>query len=407
MGNSSYIVFGSPWIGSEEIQAVCNTLASGWIGTGPRVSEFERAFSAYVGSPYAVALNSCTACLHLAMLTAGIQPGDEVITTPMTFAATANAVIHAGGVPVFVDVDRWTMNIDPSKIERAITSRTRAILPVHFAGRPCDMDPITGLASKYGLTVIEDAAHCIEGWYRGRKIGTISPLTCFSFYVTKNMTTAEGGMLCTQDSKLADRVKVLGLHGLSQDAWKRFSDSGYKHYEVVYPGFKYNMTDIAASLGLCQLPRLEEWLMRREEIWFRYDEAFANLPCWTPLPPDPQTRHARHLYTLLLDIDSLEITRDQMMSHLHKRQIGTGVHYRALHLHSYYRERFGFHAEDYPNAAWISDRTLSLPLSVKLSDTQVQYIIQEVTDMLKKARKPMIAVGEAGTTPANLQSERV
>ncbi len=391
MGKSSYIVFGSPYIGSEEIEAVRETLESGWIGTGPRVSQFEDAFARYIGANHAVALNSCTACLHLALLTVGIKPGDEVITTPLTFAATANAIIHAGAVPVFVDVDRSTMNIDPSAIERAITPRTRAILPVHFAGRPCDMDAIGRVAREYGLIVVEDAAHCIEGWYRGRKIGTISPVTCFSFYVTKNMTTAEGGMFCTHDPELAARTKMYGLHGLSQDAWKRFSDSGYKHYEVVFPGFKYNMTDIAAALGLCQLPRVERWLTRREEIWAQYDEAFAGLPCWTPAPAEPETRHARHLYTLLVDCGSLDISRDEIMTELHRKGIGTGVHYRSLHLHPYYRERFGFQAEDFPNAAWISERTISLPLSAKLSDENVQYIIQEVKGLLARTTRSMFA----------------
>lgn len=383
---NDYIVFGSPWIGSEEIDAVRATLESGWIGTGPRVKEFERAFADYVGTKHAVALNSCTACLHLAMLSLDLKPGDEVITTPLTFAATVNAILHTGATPVLVDVDRATMNLDAARIESAITPRTRVILPVHLAGRPCDMDTITRVAAKHGLTVVEDAAHCIEGRYHGRRIGTLSPLTCFSFYVTKNMTTAEGGMVCTDSAELADRIKVYGLHGLSQDAWMRFSDAGYRHYEVVFPGFKYNMTDIAAAMGLCQLRRIEGWLTRREEIWKRYDEAFADLPCFLPAPPEPDTRHARHLYTLLIDIDSALVTRDEFMSELHRRGIGTGVHYRAIHLHRYYRERFGFRPGDFPNAAWISDRTVSLPLSAKLREQDVDRIIRTVRDVL--TRKP-------------------
>jgi dTDP-4-amino-4,6-dideoxygalactose transaminase len=379
-----YIVFGSPYIGDEEIDEVTKTLKSGWIGSGPKVTQFENEFAEYVGAKHAVALNSCTAGLHLSMVCSGLKPGDEVITTTLTFAATANSIVHVGAIPVFVDVDQKTMNIDPDKIEAAITPKTRAIIPVHFAGRPCDMDAINSIAKKHNLIVIEDAAHCIEGKYGDQKIGSISPMTCFSFYVTKNMTTAEGGMITTNDGDIAKQIKSFGLHGMSSDAWKRFSDEGYKHYEVVYPGFKYNMTDIAASLGLCQLPRLDSWMKRREEIWTKYDEAFSDLLCWVPEVSNPGDYHARHLYTLLLDIDNLNLTRDQMIIELHKRGIGTGVHYRALHLHQYYRERFGFKPDDFPNAAWISDRTFSIPLSANLSDSEVDRIISNVKEILTK-----------------------
>ena len=379
-----YIVFGSPYIGDEEIEEVTKTLKSGWLGSGPKVTQFEREFAEYVGAKHAVALNSCTAGLHLSMVCSGLKPGDEVITTTLTFAATANSIVHVGAIPVFVDVDRKTMNIDPNRIEAAITPKTRAIIPVHFAGRPCDMDAINSIAQKHNLIVIGDAAHCIEGKYGDQKIGSISSMTCFSFYVTKNMTTAEGGMITTNDGDIAKQIKSFGLHGMSSDAWKRFSDEGYKHYEVVYPGFKYNMTDIAASLGLCQLPRLDAWMKRREEIWNKYNAAFSDLPCWVPEEPDSENYHARHLYTLLLDIDNLNLTRDQMIVELHKRGIGTGVHYRALHLHQYYRERFGYKPEDFPNANWISDRTFSIPLSAKLSDDEVDRVISNVKDLLRE-----------------------
>lgn len=379
-----YIVFGSPYIGPEEFEEVRQTLESAWIGTGPRAAALERAFAEYVGCEHAVALNSCTASLHLSMLGAGIGPGQEVITTPLTFAATANAITHVGATPVFADVDRATMNIDPDRIEAAVTERTKAILPVHFAGRPCDMDAIGEIAARHDLLVIEDAAHCIEGVYRGRKIGTISPLACFSFYVTKNMTTGEGGMICTNDGELARRLKVYGLHGLSGDAWKRFSDGGYRHYEVIFPGFKYNMTDLAAAIGLCQLPRIETWLRRREEIWAKYDQAFADLPCITPTPPESDTVHARHLYTLLVDAGACRISRDAFMTELHRRGIGTGVHYRSLHLHAYYRKRFGFEEDDFPEATSISDRTVSLPLSAKLTDDEVERVIHNVRDLLSQ-----------------------
>lgn len=380
--SQDYIVFGSPTIGDEEVAAVTETLRSCWIGTGPKVHQFERQFAEYVGAEHAVAVNSCTAALHLSLLAAGIGPGDEVITTPMTFAATVNTILHAGATPVFVDVVKETMNLDVSRIEDAITPRTRAIVPVHFAGRPCEMDVIGEIAERHGLTVIEDAAHCVEGVYHGRKIGTISPFTCFSFYATKNITTGEGGMICTSSAATADRLKMIALHGLSRDAWKRFSDDGYRHYQVVYPGFKYNMMDLQAAIGLCQLPRIDAWLRRREAIWARYDAAFADLPCITPAPPAPDTVHARHLYTLLVDVDQLGKSRDQVMAELHAKGIGTGVHYVAVHLHEYYRERFGFRPEDYPAAAWISERTLSLPMSPKLTDADVERIIGAVRESL-------------------------
>lgn len=383
--NKNYIVFGSPYLGPEEVDAVTKTIQSGWIGTGPRVKQFEETFAKYVEVKHAIALNSCTAGLHLSMVCSGLQYGDEVITTPLTFAATANAIVHVGAVPVFVDIDRKTMNIDPEKIEEAITPHTKAIIPVHFAGRPCDMKRINEIAQKHNLLVIEDAAHCIEGWYHGRKIGSISPITCFSFYVTKNITTAEGGMICTNDSDIAAKVKSYGLHGLSSDAWQRFSDEGYKHYEVVFPGFKYNMTDISAAIGLCQIPRLSSWMSRREEIWQRYNNAFSGMPCWVPANPEESTFHAKHLYTLLLDIDSIQITRDQLLLALHERGIGTGVHYRSLHLHKYYKERFGFKPDDYPNADWISERTISLPLSAKMTDDEVDRVITEVQGVLSRA----------------------
>jgi len=255
---NDFLVFGTPAIEQPEIDEVVKCLKSGWIGTGPRVHKFENSFRDYIGSKYAMALNSCTASLHLSMLVSGVKSGDEIITTPMTFAATSNAIIHTGAKPVFVDVEKDSMNIDPNLIEKAITPQTKAILPVHFAGRPCKMDHIMEIAQKNNLLVIEDAAHAIEAKYKGQKIGNIGDMTCFSFYVTKNLVTGEGGMVTTNNEEWAKKVKVLGLHGLSKDAWKRFADEGYKHYQVVSPGFKYNMMDIQASLGIHQLERLEK-----------------------------------------------------------------------------------------------------------------------------------------------------
>jgi dTDP-4-amino-4,6-dideoxygalactose transaminase len=381
MSQPPYIVFGSPTIDREAIAAVAQTMETCWIGTGPRVHEFEAEFARYVEAKHALATSSCTAALHLAMVASGVGAGDEVITTPMTFCATANAILHTGATPVFADCQRESMNIDPAAIEAAITSRTKAIVPVHFAGRPADMDAITAIARRHNLLVIEDAAHAIESRYHGRKIGSIGHLTCFSFYVTKNMTTGEGGMVTTNDAALAEKIRVLGLHGLSADAWNRFSDAGYRHYDVVWPGFKYNLTDIAASLGLSQLPKLGGWLKRREELWHRYDQEFAGLPLTTPAAPAPDTLHARHLYTILLDAKG-PLSRDAFMAEMHRRQIGTGVHYRALHVHPYYRDRWNFRPEQFPTAFAIGQSTVSLPLMPKLTDEDAGRVIAAVRALL-------------------------
>jgi len=373
-----FLVFGSPLIETEEIDEVVATLRSGWIGTGPRVARFEDQFKRYIGSAEAVAVSSCTAALHLAMLVSGVGPGDEVITTPMTFCATANSIIHTGARPVFVDVEPDTGNIDPGLIAKAITPRTRAILPVHYAGRPCRMDAIEALARQHGLLLIEDAAHAVEAAYHGRKIGTIGHLTCFSFYATKNVTTAEGGMITTADAELAAKIKMYALHGLSMDAWRRFSDEGYKHYEARVPGYKYNMTDLQAALGLHQLARLERNAVRRAEIWARYDQAFETLPVVRPAPDEPGTVHARHLYTILLRTEQIGKSRDQVLNELIRRNVGTGVHYTPVHLHHYYREKFAFRSGDFPNAEWIGARTLSLPFSAKLRDQDVDDVIAAV-----------------------------
>jgi len=382
----NFLVFGSPAIEQPEIDEVVECLKSGWIGTGPRVHKFENSFRDYIGSKYAIALNSCTAALHLSMLVSGVSAGDEVITTPMTFAATGNAILHTGAKPVFVDVERDSMNIDPNLIEKVITPKTRAILPVHFAGRPCNMDHIMEIAQKNNLLVIEDAAHAIEAKYKGKKVGNIGDMTCFSFYVTKNLVTGEGGMVTTNNEEWAKKIHVLGLHGLSKDAWKRFADEGYKHYQVISPGFKYNMMDIQASLGIHQLARLEKNFERRKEIWKIYNEAFAGLPLTTP-SEEKDTVHARHLYTLLLDINNLKISRDEFMNALQKENIGTGVHYISLHLQPYYKELFGFRENDFPNAKYISDRTISIPFSAKLTKNDIQDVIDAVTKIINHYMK--------------------
>ena len=378
-----YLIFGSPQILDSEVDEVVATLRSGWIGTGPRVVKFEKAFRQYVGAEHAVAVHSCTAALHLAMVATGLESGDEVIVPSMTFAATASAVIHAGGRPVLVDVDRQTMNLDPEVVAHRITPKTCAIIPVHFAGRACRMDEILDLAKRHDLRVIEDSAHAIETLYHSRHAGTLGDLGAFSFYVTKNVVAGEGGMLTTSNRAWADRIKTLALHGLSADAWKRFSDEGFKHYEVTEPGFKYNMMDLQAALGLHQLQRVEANLVRRQEICARYAAAFSDLPVFLPPPEEERMRHARHLYTLLLDIDRLRVGRDEVQMALHRQNVGTGIHYRALHLHRYYRETFGYARGDLPNAEWISDRTLSLPLSPKLTNEDVEDVIFAVRHTLE------------------------
>src|SRR5258708_5802516 len=307
MSLSDFIVFGAPKIERDEIDEVVRCLESGWIGTGPRVARFEKEFALYKGQPFAAAVSSCTAAMHLSVLAAGSGAGDEVITTPMTFCATVNAIVHAGATPVLADIDPLTMNIDPAQVEGRITSKCKAILPVHFAGRAADMDALRGIAARHELKLIEDCAHAIETEYHGRRAGTFGDFGCFSFYATKNITTGEGGMvLATSEEDLA-RIKMLALHGMSKDAWKRFSDEGYKHYFVVETGFKYNMMDLQAAIGIHQLQRVESNWLRREEIWQQYNEAFGGLPVTLPAETEPETRHAYHLYTMLID-ETISVT---------------------------------------------------------------------------------------------------
>lgn len=373
-----FLVFGSPAIEEAEIEEVVATLRSGWIGTGPRVAQFEADFARYKGVDQAVAVNSCTAALHLSILAAGIGPGDEVITTPLTFAATVNAIIHAGATPVLADVDPHTMNIDPERVAERITSRTRAILPVHFAGHPCDMDALGALSAEHGLKLIEDCAHAIETEYRGKKAGTFGDFGCFSFYVTKNVVTGEGGMVLTASAEDAARVKVLALHGMSQDAWKRFGDEGFKHYEVVFSGFKYNMTDIQAALGIHQLARVEDNWITRRRLWSLYDKAFADLPVTLPAEIEAGSRHSYHLYTIRVDPARTGLTRDRFLDEMTARNIGVGVHYLSVAEHPYYQDEFGWRPEDWPEAMKIGHETVSLPLSPNLTDADVQDVVEAV-----------------------------
>lgn len=378
--NDPFIVFGAPDILDAEIQEVLATLQSGWLGTGPRVAEFESQMASFKGmtSSHAVALNSCTAALHLSLLAAGVGPGDEVITSPLTFCATVNAILYTGATPVLADVDPLTMNIDPAQIERKITAKTKVLLPVHFAGLPCDMDAMGTLAAKHQLTIIEDCAHAVEATYRGRPAGTLGDYGCFSFYATKNVTTGEGGMVLARDPQRARYIKMMSLHGMSQDAWNRFSSEGYKHYEVVDCGFKYNMMDMQAAIGLHQLARVDAAWERRKTIWQRYQQAFAEWPVVCPLEPPPHVRHAHHLYTLLVDEQRCGLTRDQFLMRMTTLGIGVGVHYLAIPEHPYYQQRLGFTPEDTPHATRIGRQTISLPISPKLTDEEIDRVIKAV-----------------------------
>jgi dTDP-4-amino-4,6-dideoxygalactose transaminase len=373
-----FLVFGAPAIEEAEIAEVVASMRSGWLGTGPKVHRFEEDFKRYQQAEHAVAVNSCTAALHLSLLASELRPGDEVITTPLTFCATVNAIIHAGAKPVLADVDPRTMNLDPDRVQERITSRTRALVPVHFAGRPCEMDRLMEIAGRCDLRVIEDCAHAIETRIQGRPAGSFGAFGCFSFYVTKNVVTGEGGMVLTRNDRDAARIMTLALHGMSRDAWKRFSDGGYQHYHVLEAGFKYNMMDLQAAIGIHQLQRVEPYWQRRQEIWRRYDQAFADLPVELPAPPAPDTRHALHLYTLLVDAARSGIARDDFLSAMTRQNVGVGVHYLSIPEHPFYRDTFGWQPKDYPHAMRIGRQTVSIPLSARLTDDDVGDVIAAV-----------------------------
>jgi dTDP-4-amino-4,6-dideoxygalactose transaminase len=377
------IVFGQPQILEDEIDEVVACLRSGWIGTGPRVARFERDFAAFKGVGQAAAVGSCSAALHLSIRAIGLQPDDEVITSALTFCSTVNSIIHSGGRPVLADIDPLTMNLDPRDVEARITSRTRALVPVHFAGRPCDMDALISIARRHDLRVVEDCAHAIEATYHGKPTGTIGDFGCFSFYATKNMTAGEGGMVLARDAEDLDEIKILALHGLSKDAWSRFQDTGYKHYYAVDVGFKYNMMDLQAAIGIHQLRRLEGNWQRRSAIWWCYQDAFKDLPVALPSAPEPGTRHAYHLFTLLIDKAKAGITRDEFLEGMTHLGIGVGVHYPSIAEHPIYRESFGWKPEDWPVAWRIGGQTVSLPFSPKLTDDNVERVISAVRKTLR------------------------
>jgi dTDP-4-amino-4,6-dideoxygalactose transaminase len=386
----SFLVFGKPCLDDDEVNEVIDTLRSTWIGTGPKAVRFEQMFAEYVNSKHALAVNSCTAALHLALLVNNIGPGDEVITTPLTFAATANVIMHVGARPVFADIDPVTLNIDPANIEKAITPRTKAVIPVHFGGLACDMDRIEAIAKRHNLIVVEDAAHATGTRYQGRMIGSATgTLACFSFYANKNLTTGEGGMITTDNDELADRIAVYRLHGLSKHAWQRYSSKKLMLSDALLPGFKYNMPDLIASLGLHQLKKQERFLEIREQYARCYDDAFANLP-GVRLQPRPrdldQNRHALHLYVLILDPQQFRVDRNDIMSALLAENIGAALHYRAVHTHPFYRETFGYRHDDFPVAAQVGDNILSLPLTPGMSTRDVEDVITAVHKVLRAYR---------------------
>ena len=387
----TFLPFAAPSIGEEEIAEVVDTLRSGWLTTGPKVGRFEEEFAARVRAQHAVAVNSCTAALHLALEAVGIKRDDEVITSPMTFAATGEVIHYFGARPVFVDVDPVTMSIDPALLAATITRcrRPKAIIPVHVAGLACDMDPIAAIARQHGLKIIEDAAHAFPTRYKGRMIGAIGDVTCFSFYSTKTITTGEGGMATTDDPAIAERMRMMSLHGISKNAWTRYEAGGSWYYEILSPGFKYNMTDLAAALGLAQLKKADQFLARRQAIARRYTEAFAALADCLETPPDApaDSQHSWHLYVIKLRLDRLNVDRDQFITELKAARIGVSVHFIPLHMHPYYRETYGYRPEDFPRAREVYRRIISLPIYPSMTDADVESVIDAVTAVCRSHAK--------------------
>jgi len=385
--NSKFIPFHIPAIGEDEIRSVVETLESGWLTTGRKVKSFEDDFARYVGSKHAVAVNSGTAALHLALDAIGIREGDEVIVPAMTFAATAEVVLYFKAQPILVDCQRDTLNLDPTQIDAAITSKTKAIIPVHFGGQPCEMDQILDIAKKHNLRVIEDAAHALPAIHNGHKVGGIGDITCFSFYATKTITTGEGGMATTENSEWAERMRMMSLHGISHDAWKRYTKEGSWYYEILYPGFKYNLTDIAAAIGIEQLKKCNEFWEGRQRIAMNYAKAFADLQ-EIQLPSCRNgVQHAWHLFVIQLNLERLRINRNQFIEALREKEIGTSVHFIPLHLHPYYRDKFGYKPEDFPNASEAFERIVSLPIYPKMNEGNVRDVIVAMRQLMQEYRR--------------------
>lgn len=403
--NNNFIPFSLPLIEKEEIDEVLDTLTSGWITTGPKVRTFEDEFAQYIGCKHAVAVNSCTAALHLALDVIGLKEGDEVITSPMTFAATAEVIRYFKANPVFVDIDPVTMNIDVIKLEDIVSRKSKgsrkkkvkAIIPVHYAGYPCEMDSIMQIAKNYDLKVIEDAAHAFPTFYKGKIVGTIGNITCFSFYATKNITTGEGGMITTDSDEWVERMQIMSLHGISKDAWKRYTSEGNWYYEIIAPGYKYNLTDIAASIGIAQLKKVNSFWKRRAHIANIYNEAFkdvveieVSLKEKNKIGIDENeegTKHSWHLYVIKLNCEYLSIDREQFIEELRARGIGTSVHFIPLHIHPYYRRTYKHRPGDFPVSYKTYKRIVSLPIYPKMTDNDVERVVNSVMDVLSKNRK--------------------
>lgn len=380
------IPFYQPSITEREIRAVVQTLRSGWLTTGPKTKKFEKRFARYVGAKHAVALNSCTAGLHLALVASGVGPGDEVIVPTYTFAASAETVIHAGAKPVLVDSESDTLNLSVAEVEKEISPRTKAVVAVDIAGLPCDYAALQPVVKKQGIHLIDDAAHALGASYDGRMVGTLADLTAFSFYATKNLTTGEGGMVTTDNQELAEKISLLSLHGMSRDAWKRYRTGGSWYYELLDAGFKYNFTDLQAALGLPQLARLRTLQAQRRALATLYDRELGDLP-EVRLPAQKKGRvHAWHLYIIRLRLEQLKIDRNQFIHELTRRRIGTAVHFIPLHLHPYYRERYGYQPEDFPVAHDNYQRAITLPLYPRMTRAMVCYVAGAVREIVQKYR---------------------
>jgi dTDP-4-amino-4,6-dideoxygalactose transaminase len=389
--------FSPPLIGDEEIAEVVDTLRSDWITTGPKTKRFEEEFAAVVGAPASLAVNSCTAALHVALAALGIGQGDAVITTPMTFCSTVHVIEQVGAKPLLVDVEPDTLNIDPEGVRRVLqhvpaSSRIKAILPVHLYGHPCNMDPLLDIAREFGFAIIEDAAHALPARYKGRIIGSpcdsasVKVLTCFSFYATKNLTTGEGGML-TGPPEFVDEARIWSLHGMSRDAWKRYGAEESWYYEVACPGFKYNLADIQAAIGLHQLRKLPDFHARRTEIVRQYNEAFSQCEEFQIPAKRAEVDHAWHLYVLRFNLDRMTISRNQFIEELKARNISSSVHFIPIHLHRYYRDRYGYKPYDFPVAHREFQRIVSLPVFPAMTDSDVQDVIEAVLDIARRHGK--------------------
>lgn len=384
---TEFLPFALPDVTEDEIDAVVQVLRSRWLTTGPRAKELEARFAAAVGSPHCVVVNSCTAALHLALEAVGVRPGDEVIVPTLTFAATAEVVQYLGATPVLVDVRASDHNVDPAAVERAITARTRAIVPVHFAGVPADMDELAAAARARGIAVVDDAAHAFPARYRGREVGTLADVTCFSFYATKTITTGEGGAAVTSREDWAERMRIMSLHGISRDAWKRYTQAGSWYYEILAPGFKYNLGDLAAALGLVQLSRAAAMCARRRAIAARYDEAFRGESALELLAPAPDRTSAHHLYVVKVVPEVLDVDRDDFVEALRAHGVGVSVHFIPLHVHPWYRQTFGYRPEALPVAHEVYLRSVSLPIYSAMTDAQVERVIAAVFEVIAAHRR--------------------